>query len=60
MLSDAVNNGDGTYTFQVDLASNPELVDILGENARKHVLENYTWNKKFDLIFSYLMDEAKK
>lgn len=24
-----VNNGDGTYTFQVDLASNPELVALI-------------------------------
>lgn len=36
----------------IKLTSNPELVDILGENARKHVLENYTWNKKFDFIES--------
>jgi glycosyltransferase involved in cell wall biosynthesis len=36
----------------IKLASNPVIVDILGENARKHVLENYTWNKKFDFIES--------
>lgn len=36
----------------IKLTSNPELVDILGENARKYVLENYTWDKKFDIIES--------
>lgn len=34
----------------IKLTSNPELVDILGENARKYVLENYTWDKKFDIV----------
>ena len=42
-----VNNGDGTYTFQVDLASNPELVALIDAQHLLFAGDGFIINKMY-------------
>ena len=42
-----VNNGDGTYTFQVDLASNPELVALIDAQHLLFAGDGFIVNKMY-------------
>ena len=42
-----VNNGDGTYTFQVDLASNPELVALIDKQHLLFAGDGFIINKMY-------------